>query len=297
MIPKLLLYYAFTPLADPEAVRLWQWELCIRLGLKGRIIVSRHGLNGTVGGDVAACKAYVRSTRAYGPFADLDVKWGDGTGSDLPRLSVKVREEIVTFGAADKLEVDSHGVVGGGRHLSPVEVHELVAERGDEVVFFDGRNSFEAAIGRFKGAVVPEIDTTKDFLAQLDSGRFDELKDRPVVTYCTGGVRCEVLSALMVNRGFSEVYQLDGGILRYGETFADGGLWEGSLYVFDNRLKIGFSDNPAVLGSCEMCDRATDLYRDCVAEQCKGRALLCDECASRPLCQAHRRTPRQLTQV
>ena len=102
-------------------------------------------------------------------------------------------------------------------------------EEGDDVVFFDGRNGFEAQIGKFKDAVVPDVATTHDFIKELDSGKYDALKDKPVVTYCTGGIRCEVLSSLMVNRGFKEVYQLDGGIVRYGETFKDQGLWEGSL--------------------------------------------------------------------
>ncbi len=288
MIPKLLLYYAFTPLPDPQAVRLWQWELCSRLGLRGRILISRHGINGTVGGDVADCKAYVRATRGHPSFAELDVKWSEGTGHDFPRLSVKVREEIVTFGAGEEIEVDEHGIVGGGVHLSPAQVHELVAERGDDVVFFDGRNAFEAAIGRFRDAVVADVETTKDFVAALDSGAYDELKGRPVVTYCTGGVRCEVLSSLMIKRGFGEVYQIDGGIIGYGETFRDDGLWEGSLHVFDNRRKVTFSEQAVVIGRCERCEARTDNYRDCVAEQCKGRALLCNRCSTRPLCAAHR---------
>ena len=287
-ISKLLLFYVFTPLPDPDAIRLWQRELCRRLELKGRIIISPHGLNGTVGGELAAVKQYVRTTREYRAFADIDFKWSEADGTEFPRLSVKVRDEMVTFGAPDELTVDRGGVVGAGRRVTPAQVHQLVADRGEEVAFFDGRNRFEAAIGRFRGAVVPDVATTKDFVAELDSGKYDHLKDRPVVTYCTGGVRCEVLSSMMVKRGFSEVYQLDGGIVRYGETYRDGGLWEGSLYVFDNRIKMSFSDDAAVIGTCESCGAATDEYLDCVAEQCKGRALLCPDCRTAPLCQLHR---------
>ncbi|CAA9404902.1 MAG: Rhodanese domain protein UPF0176, Actinobacterial subgroup [uncultured Propionibacteriaceae bacterium] len=287
-ISKLLLYYVFTPLPDPPAIRLWQRDLCERLGLKGRIVISPHGLNGTVAGEVAAVKQYVRRTREYPPFAAIDFKWSEATGEEFPRLSVKVRDEMVTFGASNEIAVDRDGVVGTGRHLAPEQVHELVEARGDEVAFFDARNRFEAAIGRFSGAVVPEVETTKDFVAELDSGRYDHLKDRPVVTYCTGGVRCEVLSAMMVKRGFSEVYQIDGGVVRYGETYGDAGLWEGSLYVFDDRIKIDFSDQAKIIGICETCGAATSDYRDCIAAQCKGRALLCAADASTPLCVQHR---------
>lgn len=291
-IPKVLLFYAFAPLADPEAVRLWQHALCEGLGLTGRIIVSSHGLNGTLAGDVTAAKQYVKRTRAYAPFRGLDVKWSDGTGHDFPKLSVKARPEIVTFGVPDEVVVDETGVVGGGRHLTPEALHDLVAERGDEVAFFDGRNAWEAEIGRFRGAVVPDVATTRDFVAELESGRYDDLKERPVVTYCTGGIRCEILSALMVNRGFREVYQVDGGIVRYGEAYGDDGLWEGTLAVFDGRERVRFSDHAAVIGRCEVGGEPTDHWRDCVARDgragCRGRALLCDDHAYAPLCTRHR---------
>ena len=167
VMPKIVLFYSFTPLADPEAVRLWQTELCERFELTGRIIVSPHGINATVGGAMVDVKQYVRRTRSY--FKDIDVKWSDGTGADFPKLSVKVRDELVTFGAPGEIEVDDNGVVGGGVHLAPEAVHELVAQRGDEVVFFDGRNSLEAQLGRFRGAVVPDAATCRSTAASTTS--------------------------------------------------------------------------------------------------------------------------------
>ena len=158
---------------------------------------------------------------------------------DFPKLSVKVRDEIVAFNAAGEIKVDEDGIIGGGVHLRPEEVNSLVEGRGDDVVFFDGRNAMEAQIGRFRDAVVPDVTTTHDFIGELESGKYDWMKDKPVVTYCTGGVRCEILSSLMLNRGFREVYQIDGGIVRYGEKYGNDGLWEGSLYVFDKRMQIG----------------------------------------------------------
>ncbi|MGB7363477.1 MAG: rhodanese-related sulfurtransferase [Rhodococcus sp. (in: high G+C Gram-positive bacteria)] len=278
--PKIVLFYVFTPLADPEAIRLWQHTLASSNGLTGRIIVSPHGINATVGGDVRAVKKYVRGTRSYAPFADADVKWSDGNGADFPKLSVRVRPEIVTFGVPDEIEVTADGVVGGGRHLAPEQVHALVAERGDDVVFFDGRNAFEAAIGRFDGAVVPEVENTREFAAQLDSGVFDHLKSRPVVTYCTGGVRCEVLSAMMRGRGFEDVYQLDGGIVRYGEQYGDDGLWSGSLYVFDQRQTVEFSDHASVIGTCSRCGNPTSRYVDLDDGDGRGLALICTDCVA-----------------
>lgn len=278
-VPKIVLFYVFTPLPDPEAIRLWQYTLAASNNLTGRILISEHGINATVGGDLDDVKQYVRGTRSYAPFKDADIKWSEGLGDDFPRLSVKVRSEIVTFGAREELKVDDAGVVGGGVHLSPQQVHELVDERGDDVVFFDGRNAFEAQIGKFKNAVVPDVETTREFVAQLDSGQYDHLKNSPVVTYCTGGVRCEVLSSLMRARGFEEVYQLDGGIVRYGETYGDDALWEGSLYVFDKRMKIDFSDHTSVIGRCTVCANPTSRYQDFDGDAGRGLRLVCVDCA------------------
>jgi UPF0176 protein len=274
----------FTPLADPEAVHQWQRVLCESLGIRGRIIISPHGINGTVGGPMADLKKYVRLTRRYGPFKEIDFKWSEGTGYDFPRLSIKVRPELVAFGVPDEIEVDASGVRNGGIHLAPDEVDALVAARGSDVVFFDGRNSFEASIGKFKDAVVPNIRTTHDFIAEIESGKYDNLKDRPIVTYCTGGIRCEILSVLMKNRGFSEVYQIDGGIVRYGKSRGDDGLWEGSLFVFDERMTISFSEHTRALSVCESCGQASNRFTNCSNLECRALLIICEECDSTITC-------------
>jgi UPF0176 protein len=254
--------------------------LCESLGLKGRIILSKDGINGTVGGPIDAIKKYRRITREFPAFKDIDFKWSDGVGDDFPRLAVRVRDEIVTFGVPDEITLDANGIVGGGQHLSPLEVNQLVEERGDDVVFFDGRNEFEARIGHFKNAIIPDIRTTPDFVQELESGKYDHLKNKPIVTYCTGGIRCEVLSVIMKNRGFNEVYQIDGGIVRYGETFKNSGLWEGSLYVFDRRLKMDFSDAPQILGTCQSCDAPDNQFYNCDIATCRTRIILCADCVT-----------------
>jgi UPF0176 protein len=299
-LQKIILYYAFAPIDDPEAVKLWQKTLCESLGLKGRILISKHGINGTLGGDMSALKKYVRQTKEFAGFRKIDFKWSDGTGNDFPRLRVRVRDELVAFGVPDELVVDAKGVVGGGKHLKPKEVDQLVADRGDEVVFFDGRNAWEAKIGKFKNAIVPDVDTTHDFVKDLESGKYDSIKDQPVVTYCTGGIRCEVLSAIMIKRGFKEVYQIDGGIVRYGESQGDESLWEGSLYVFDDRMNINFTDKAKTIGECEKCVGATSRFRNCSNLSCKDLVLLCDNCASKPeslTCQPNHTRGKAIPQV
>lgn len=254
---KIILYYKFTPILDPEMTVRWQRELCERLSLKGRILISKHGINGTLGGEIENLREYKREMNRSVIFKDITFKWSDGGLSDFPKLKVKVKPEIVAFDAANEIEVTEKGIVNGGKHLKPEQVNKLVEERGDEVIFYDGRNTYEAQIGKFKNTIVPDVTTSRDFKKDLETGEISKYKDRPIVSYCTGGIRCEILSAMMINRGYKEVYQIDGGIVKYGEKFADDGLWEGKLFVFDDRMKMGFSDKSKDIADCESCGKKT----------------------------------------
>ena len=280
---KILLYYKFTPLSDPEAVKLWQKTLTDSLNLKGRILVSTQGINGTVGGDMADLKAYIKATKQHPGFKDTVFKWSDGSRDDFPRMSVKNRRELVGFqNSEDEFDVNMDGVIGGGEHLKPKQVHELIEKYGDDVVFFDGRNEHEALIGKFKNAVVPNTNTSRDFIAELESDKYDDLKDKKVITYCTGGVRCEVISAMMKKRGFKDVYQIDGGIVKYGEAYGDDGLWEGHLRVFDNRMTVTFSDDAKTIGECTHCGGKTSNFENCAHMECNDLVLICENCKTDP---------------
>jgi UPF0176 protein len=280
-LSKVILFYGFTPLKDPESIKVWQKNLCQSLNLTGRIIVSPHGINGTLGGDMTDLKKYIKQSKSYSGFNKIKFKWSDGTGQDFPKLSVKVRPELVAFGYPDEIKVDENGVVDGGVHLKPFEVDKLVSERGEDVVFFDGRNAYEAKVGKFKNAVVPNVETSRDFVKEIESGKYDHLKEKPVITYCTGGIRCEVLSAVMKNRGFKEVYQIDGGIFTYGQKYRDSSHWEGSLYTFDNRMSIEFSGEYKKIADCEKCEAPAYRFYDCPKAPCNSLNLLCENCAKK----------------
>lgn len=277
---KIILYYKFMPIADPVTVMFWQKSLCSSLGLKGRILISEHGINGTLGGDLKALKLYRRTMNEHPLFKGITYKWSDGGEEHFPKLSVKVRDEVVTFGAKSELKVSQGGVVGGGKHLKPEQVNQLVQERGDEVIFYDGRNQYEAEIGRFKNAIVPKIKKASEFIDDIENGEISKHKDKPIVTYCTGGIRCEILSSLMKKRGYKEVYQIDGGIVKYGEKFGDDGLWEGKLFVFDNRMQMGFSDKAKDIGKCATCGTSTS--RMINSENVRRQLVLeCQDCADK----------------
>jgi UPF0176 protein len=280
---KILLYYKFTPVKDPQAVTLWQKTLTESLGLRGRILVSTQGINGTVGGDIDNLKKYIKETKKFQGFRDVVFKWSDGSQDDFPRMSVKVRRELVGFKNSDnEFDVDEEGVVGGGQHIKPRQVHEMIEKYGDDVVFFDGRNAHEAKIGKFRDAVVPNTNTSRDFIAELESDKYDSIKNKKVITYCTGGIRCEVISAMMKKRGFTDVYQIDGGIVKYGEAYGDDGLWEGSLRVFDNRMTVDFSDHAKTIGECTHCSGPTNNFENCALSECNDLVLICLNCKQNP---------------
>jgi UPF0176 protein len=257
---KIILYYKFVPVKDPEMTMRWQRELCERLNLKGRIIISPHGINGTLGGDVKSLRQYKSQMNASGTFKDITYKWSDGGNEHFPKLKVKVKPEIVAFDAADEIVVSEKGIENGGKHLKPAALHKMLddkKQKGEEVLFYDGRNMYEAQIGKFKDTIVPNTVTSRDFKNDIENGEISKYKDKPIVTYCTGGIRCEILSAMMLNRGYKEVYQMDGGIAKYGEKYADDGLWEGKLFVFDDRMQMGFSDKAKDIAECEKCGNKT----------------------------------------
>lgn len=281
---KVILYYKFVPIEDAETTKFWQRNLCEKLGLKGRILVSKHGINGTLGGDITALKSYVKEMNIHPKFKGITYKWSEGSADDFPRLSVKVKPEIVAFGVPDEVQVDEKGVVGGGKHLKPAALHKLMKEKGDDVIFYDGRNAYEAKVGRFKNTIVPNVDTSRDFIRDIEEGEISKHKDKPIVTYCTGGIRCEILSSLMKNRGYQEVYQMDGGIVKYGERYKNNGYWEGKLYVFDGRMVTAFDENAEDLGDCIHCDGKTSQFVNCMNKQCNKLILVCDNCYDEIAC-------------
>jgi UPF0176 protein len=268
---RIILYYKFTPVKDTQLTMMWQRELCQRLGLTGRIIISEHGINGTLGGKTKNLKQYTRAMNESVTFKDINYKWSDGSASDFPRLSVKVRKELVTLGPREEFDV-----FDTGKALKPKKWHEFIAKNPD-VTIFDGRNDYESDIGKFKGAVTPKIKAFRDVKKEIEKLP----KDKPVLTYCTGDIRCEYLSAYMKHKGFKDVYHLDGGIVKYGQEFGDEGFWEGKCFVFDKRMNIAFSDKSKDLGSCIHCGAKTSNYENCSNKSCNRLALVCKKCTNK----------------
>lgn len=275
---KVILYYKFVEVPDPETAVHWQRQLCEVNGLKGRIIISRHGINGTLGGDVKGLKAYVRAINRHSRFKKIDYKWSRAENNPFPKLSVKVRKELVTLGPEGEFDAFDRGI-----GLRPKQWHKLLSENPNMPVL-DARNSYESDIGKFKGAITPKIRTFKEIKPTLEG--LD--REQPIATYCTGDIRCEYLSAYMKHLGFKTVYHLDGGIVTYGQEYRNHGLWEGKCYVFDKRMNVEFAADTADIASCLHCGTATSSQVNCVGDNCLEQIVVCPSCqdSETALCQA-----------
>ena len=275
---EILLYYKYTTIKNPEKFKDEQRALCESLGLKGRIIVSSEGINGTVEGLSTNTQRYVDTMSSKRIFKTMHWKRSVGTGTAFPKLSVKVRKELVSLHLSKKSDIDPRKVTGV--HLSPDALHSWY-EKGEKFTVIDMRNDYEHKVGAFAGSVCPPMKNFRDLPKVLP--KLTKYKNQKVLTVCTGGVRCEKASGYLIKKGFKDVYQLDGGIVSYMEKYP--GLdFKGSLYVFDGRVTMAFDPKTGkreVIGRCEKCKTFTENYEDCGNDFCHKQMLVCDACVKK----------------
>lgn len=270
---RILLYYKYITIEDPEEFAQEHRELCKSLGLKGRILVAHEGINGTVSGTIEQTDAYIRHMHEHPLFHDLIFKIDDADDHAFKKMFVRPKKELVTFRLQD--DVDPNELTG--KHLKPKEFYEMLQR--DDVVVLDGRNDYEFDIGHFRGAIRPEVESFREFPDWIREN-MDQFKDKPVLTYCTGGIRCEKLSGFLMQEGFKEVYQLDGGIATYGkDPEVQGRLFDGKMYVFDERISVPVNQvEPVVVGKCHHCGTPEDRYINCANDFCHKQHIVCSDC-------------------
>lgn len=273
---KIILFYKYTHINDPKGLRDAQFELCKCLNMKGRMIIAHEGINGTYEGTEAHCREYMDLMKADPRFVDIHWKISDGTidGTAFPRLSVKVRREIVSLHLGDEADIDPNQITGV--HLKPEDLHKWY-EEGKKFHIVDMRNDYELVVGKFEGTVFPDLNNFRDLKQNIS--KIEDLKDTTVLTVCTGGVRCEKASGLLVREGFKDVYQLDGGIVSYMEKYP-GQDFKGSLYVFDKRIVMNFDKEGEhqMIGRCSKCDKPSEHYVNCANLMCHEHFICCEDC-------------------
>lgn len=267
---KIILFYKYVAISDPHGIKRWQEKLCQDFNLKGRIIIAKEGINATLAGEGVGIKRYISIVEKHPLFINTDFKESEGSKNDFPRLSIKIRKEIVTLGR----EVHNFEEKTG-EHKTPLEVHELLQKNPQDLVIFDARNQHEWEIGRFTNAITPPIKNFRELPEFIDKNT-ELFKDKQVLMYCTGGIRCEKASAYLQEKNIAKkVMQISGGIARYAEKFPDG-FFRGKNYVFDGRISMHINDD--VLGSCFICKKTADTYINCLNVLCNRHFICCDFC-------------------
>jgi UPF0176 protein len=268
-----LLFYKFTRIQHPETQIKLHKEVCLALGLKGRVLMNEQGVNGTVGGSVESIELYKKYMNKHRIFSGIDWKQGKSIVSPFPKMQVKYRKEIITTE-----EKESINLCLTGKHIDRDTFHSWLV-RGEDMVLLDMRNDYEWEIGRFVGSVRPPMKYFRDLKDNMKF--YNRFKDKKIVMFCTGGIRCEPATAYFIAKGFDpkNIYQLEGGIVKYAEKYADRGYYEGKCFVFDDRMAIDIDSR--VVGRCLHCNYANDTYRNCLNRHCNKLFIGCDDCTDK----------------
>ncbi|WEG10865.1 rhodanese-related sulfurtransferase [Pullulanibacillus sp. KACC 23026] len=270
---RVLLYYKYVKIEEPELYTQEHLKFCKDLGVKGRILISQEGINGTISGTVEQTDRYIEAMRKDPRFSDMVFKIDEADGHAFKRISVKHRNEIVTLNLDEDLSPNEVT----GNYLSPKEWYEALQD--EDVIVLDARNDYETQIGHFQNAIIPPVKAFRDLPKWIEENLADK-KDKKILTYCTGGIRCEKFSGYLVKKGFKDVNQLHGGIVEYGkDPEVQGKLYEGKCYVFDERISVPINHvEDKVIGHCYYCGKEEDRLVNCANPECNRQHIACKDC-------------------
>jgi UPF0176 protein len=268
---RVLLYYLYVPIGNHEEFAVEHLAACKALELKGRILVAAEGINGTVSGTIEQTDKYMDMMKSDPRFADIVFKIDEAEGHAFKKMHVRPRNELVTL----RLEDDINPNKTTGKYLSPKEFFEQMQD--ENTIVLDARNDYEFDLGHFRGAIKPEITNFRELPEWVRENK-EMFEGKKILTYCTGGIRCEKFSGWLVEEGFEDVSQLHGGIATYGkDPEVQGELWDGQMYVFDERIAVPINQKEHVIVgrdiySGEPCER----YVNCANPEC-NKKILCSE--------------------
>lgn len=266
---KNILFYKYTDINNPGKFKEEQFNLCRSLNLLGTILVAKEGINGCLSGKVEDLKKYKKTLTENKKFSDTKFKEGPTNKHTFKRLHVRIRDEIVS----SKFNVD---IKNKAQYIEPKELKQLL-DNNEDLVLLDARNNYEFDIGKFKDAIHLDLDTFRQFPTEIN--QLKNIKDKKIVTYCTGGVRCEKASAFLRENGFKDVYQLHGGILTYGKECGNA-HWEGKCFVFDTRGAVDIDPNSQSkpITQCVLCNLPNADLHNCALTTCDKFFTACENC-------------------
>ncbi len=224
-------FYKFIKLTNTSALQKTLQDICADREIMGTILLAEEGLNGTISGQTESIQAMIAFLRSDSRFSDLDVKYSSAESSPFHKTKIVIKPEIIAFTAPGIDPGEKTGV-----HVTPSEWNDLISD--PEVLLLDTRNDYEIEHGTFKGAINPHTGKFSDF-KDFAQKQLDPKQHKKIAMFCTGGIRCEKASAYLLQQGFENIYQLQGGILKYLEQIEEpDSLWEGKCFIFDDRLIV-----------------------------------------------------------
>jgi UPF0176 protein len=268
---QVLLFYKYVDLENPDAVAQSVRLLAEKYELSGRAIIATEGINATFEGVTANTEAFAKEILATPQFSDISIKRSAGAGDAFPKLSVKVRAEIV---GTHFPQEEAYPQVRTAPRIKPEELRSMY-ENNEDFTIIDMRNDYEYASGHFKNSIDPGLQASRDLPSKMEV--LEPLKKKKVITVCTGGIRCEKMSAYLLNNGFEDVYQLEDGIHGYMEKYP-GKDFLGTLYTFDKRKVMDFGGDREIVGKCYFCENKTEQYYNCANDFCHRHFLACENC-------------------
>ncbi len=264
-------FYRFLDLSEPQQFRDELQAICDERALLGTVLVAAEGFNGTLAGSKTTIHEVFRGLQDRFDIDDIDARWTVASEAPFRRMRVRVKKEIVTLGRPDILPHKRTG-----EHVSPRRWNELVED--PNVLVIDTRNHYEHEVGTFRGAIDPGNDSFREFPAFAQE-LAETSQDRPLAMFCTGGIRCEKATALMLELGFDEVYHLQGGILNYLEQIPEAeNRWSGECFVFDTRVAVDRDLAEGGYVQCHACRRP--LSTEEVASPDYREGVSCPRCVN-----------------
>lgn len=269
---RILLYYHYTTIESPEIFAKEHLAFCKSIELKGRILVANEGINGTVSGTVEQTNAYMEHMEANPLFQGMVFKIDESEGHAFRKMHVRPRPELVNL----SLEDDINPLEMTGRYVEPADFYEQM--KHEDTIVIDARNTYEFDVGHFDGAIRPDIESFRELPQWIRDNR-ELLEGKRILTYCTGGIRCEKFSGWLVREGYEDVGQLHGGIVSYGkDPIAKGQLWNGQCYVFDERLVVPINQvEPVIVGKDHFTGEPCERYINCGNPECNKQILSSEE--------------------
>lgn len=270
-----LSFYKYHQISNPQSFRDEFYLKLDQAGVFGRIYVAQEGVNGQISVPGNRFEDFLSAVNSYPWLQGIRLNTAiDDNGKSFYKLKIKVRNKIV----ADGLHDDTFDVTKRGRHLSAIEVNNLLEK--DDTLVVDMRNHYESEVGHFEKAICPDVETFREALPLVEK-MLEKDKEKTIIMYCTGGIRCEKASAYYLHKGFKEVCMIDGGIIEYSRQCKDLGLpnkFLGKNFVFDERMGERISDE--ILSVCHQCGNPSDTHLNCANDACHILFIQCEECAS-----------------